>query len=173
MAHLLLSADTSMAYRSFQELYHASEGYVQKTALLNLVGIRPQESTLWYLDGLQMDDWMTANMAMDSLVTTPFFVADDLISLYHQPGICEEVQWRIVFIFGNRREPESLSLLFEAFRDDTWLVHTEAAVGVCNFDTEYVLPEMKALRRDPRSHVRTNSRWVIRRIKTRKPEHLP
>jgi hypothetical protein len=162
-----------MAYRSFHELYHLTEGYVQKTAMLNLVSIRPRESTFWYLDGLQMDDWMTANMAMDSLVATRYFLSDDLASLYHASGVSEEVQWRIVYILGHRREPESLTLLLEAFRDEKWLVHTEATVLLCNFDHEDVLPEMKSLRKDPRPYIRNNSRWVIRRIKTREPGNLP
>ena len=173
IAHLLLTADTSMAYRSFHELYYNSDGYVQKTAMLNLVSIRPQESTCWYLDGIQVDDWMTANTAMDSLVATPYFVAGDLVSLYHESGISEEIQWRIVFVLGHRRETGSLSLLLEAFQDEKWLVHTEAAVGLCNFDPGDVLPEMKSLRNDPRPYIRSNSRWVIRRIKTTKSAQLP
>lgn len=173
MAHLLLTADTSLAYRSFHELYHNCDGYVQKTALLNLVSLRPLESTFWYLDGLQMDDWTTANICMDSLVTTLYFVAGDLVSLYHGSGISEEVQWRIVYILGHRREPESLSLLFKAFRDEKWLVHTEATVGLCNFDPEHVLPEMKSLKNDPRPYIQKNARWVIRQIKTRETGQLP
>jgi len=161
MANLLMTADTSMAYQSCYEIYNNYDGYVKKSALLNLVRLRPQESTAWFLNGLQIDDWMTANMAMDSLVDTRYFATNELISLYHKPDAGEEVQWRIVFIFSHRNVPESIPLLLEAFQDESWLVHTEAAVGLCRFNPEKVIAEMKALRKDSRAYVRNNSQWVI------------
>lgn len=167
IAYLLMTADTSMAYRSFQEIYNTYDGYVQKSALLNLVRLRPEESTAWFLNGLRIDDWMTANMAMDSLVDTRYFAANELISLYHMPDVNEEVRWRIVFIFGHRNVPESVPLLLEAIQDESWLVHTEAAVGLSGFNPEKVLPEMKTLKKDSRAYIRNNSQWVIDRLKNR------
>jgi HEAT repeat protein len=110
---------------------------------------------------------MTANVAMDSLVAFRYFEPDGLIRLYHEPDVREEVQWRIVFVFGHRDEAGSLPLLIEAFQDASWLVHTEAAVGLCRFEPTQVIPEMKALKNAPRSYVRHNSRWVIRRMMDR------
>ena len=155
LAGLLMDADTAMAYRAFYELYNNSSGYVQQRALLHLVEIRPEESTSWFLKSVQLDDWMTANLAMDSLV----------ISVYNAPGTGEKVKWRIVYIFSHRHEPESLSLLVKALQDESWLVHTEAAVGLCSFDPGQVIPEMKALKNDARIYVRNNTRWVINRMK--------
>lgn len=117
--------------RSFLELYGICDGFVQKTALLHLVRIRPEESTAWFLDGLQKEDWMTANLAMDSLVASAHFAPDELLARYHQAGIGEEVQWQIVFVFGHRQEPGSIPLLLEAFREESWLVHTEARPWDC------------------------------------------
>jgi len=167
IAGLLMTADTSMAYRSFHALYKNNDGYVQKSALLNLILLRPEESTTWFLEGLQTNDWMTANMSMDSLVASRYFVPDELISLYHKPGLSEDVQWRIVFIFGHRNEPGSVPFLVEAFKEESWLVHTEAAIGLCRFNPEQVIPEMKALKEDSKPDIRKNSRWVISRIKDR------
>jgi HEAT repeat protein len=133
-------------------------------ALVNLVRIRPGESTAWFLEGIQMDDWMTANMAMDSLVDSRFFVPDDLIRLLNEPGVSEEVHWRIIYIFGHRYEPESVPVLLKALRSESWLVHTEAAVGLCRFNPEQIIPEMEALKNDPRPYIRNNSRWVIRQV---------
>jgi HEAT repeat protein len=154
-----------MAYRSYHALYHEFDGHVQKMALLNLVRIRPGESTFWYLEAIQVDDWMTANLAMDSLVASSHFEPDELISVYHEPDVREEVQWRIVYIFGHRDGTGSLPFLIEAFQDESWLVHTEAAVGLGCRDPEQVIPEMKAMKNDARHYVRHNSRWVIRRLR--------
>ena len=165
IAYLLMTADTSLAYQSFYELYNNYEGYTQKTALLNLVRLRPGESTEWFINGLGIDDWMTANMAMDSLVATTYFAANELISIYNRPDVNEVLRWRIVFIFGHRKAPESVPLLLIALQDESWLIHTEAAVGLCRFNKEMVIPEMKALKKDSRAYVRSNSKWVIDRMK--------
>jgi len=165
LANLLLTADTSMAYKAFNELYTTCDGHIQQLALLNLVRIRPEESSSWFIKGIQVDDWMTANLAMDSLVTSIYFIADDLISVYHEPGVREEVQWRIIFVFGHRKEPESLPMLVEALQEESWLIHTEAAEDLCRFDPEQVIPEMKALKNDTRPYIRNNSRWVIHQMK--------
>jgi HEAT repeat protein len=164
IAHLLLTADTAMAYQAFCELYK-TDGYIKKTALWNLVKLRPDESTLWFLDGIQVEDWMTANLAMDSLVTSDYFIAEDLLSVYYDSERSEEIRWRIVYIFGHRCEPESIPLLLDALQEESWLIHTEAAVGLCRFTPKLVIPEIKALKKDPRSYVRNNSTWVIRQLK--------
>lgn len=168
IAHLLLDADTAMAYQAFLDLYERQDGYIQKTALLNLVLLRPHESTSWFIKGIQLDDWMTANMAMDSLVSTHHFLPEDLQALYHDPGTDEEVRWRIVHVFSHRNEPESVPLLLHAFRDESWLVHTEATVGLSRFDPEQILPEMRSMKDDPAVYVRNNSRWVIKQLQGRK-----
>lgn len=165
LANLLMTADTSLAYKAFKELYNTCDGHVQRGALMNIVMIRPGESTSWFLKGIQLDDWMTSNLAMDSLVTSDYFDADDLISVYNERTTGEGVKWRIVYILGNRDEPESIPLLIEALQDESWLVHTEAAVGLCNFEPEQVVPEMTKLKNDSRNYVRNNSRWVIHKIK--------
>lgn len=145
LANLLLTSDTTMAYKSFEELYNTCDGHVQRNALLNLVRIRPHESTTWYLKAILGDDWMTSNAAMDSLITSDYFNAGKLLESYHKPGIGEEIKWCIVYIFGHRAEPESIQLLAEALQDESWLVHTEAAVGLSRFDSKKVIPEMKKL----------------------------
>ena len=164
LANLLMTADTSLAYKAFKELYNTFDGHVQRGALMNLVMIRPGESTSWFLKGIQLDDWMTGNLAMDSLLSSYYFDADVLISVFNEPGSGEKVKWRITYIFGHRQEPESLALLFDAIQDASWLVHTEAAVGLCHFEPEQIIPEMKKLRNDSRNYVRNNSRWVIKHI---------
>lgn len=165
IAGLLLTADTSLAYRAFKELYKDTDGYVMQRSLLNMVKIRPGESTCWFLKGLKEDDWMTANLAMDSLLTSDYFKSADLISAYNDPGADEEVRWRIIYIFGNRNEPESVSILIEALQDESWIVNTEAAVGLCHFDQGKIIPEMIKLKKDSRKYVRNNSRWVIKRMR--------
>ncbi|HDZ41244.1 MAG TPA: HEAT repeat domain-containing protein [Bacteroidetes bacterium] len=116
------------------------------------------------MKALRDDDWITANSAMDSLITSAYFDAAKLLETYNEPGISEEVQWRIVYVFGHRHEPESIPLLTEALQNEIWLVHTEAAVGLCRFDPVYVIPEMKKLGNNSEKHIRNNSRWVIKQI---------
>ena len=170
IASLLMTADTAMAYQACYEVYTKHDGYLKKSALLNIVRLRPQASTAWFLNGLQTDDWATSTMAMDSLVKTRNFASNKLTALFHKPGAGETVRWRIVCILGHRRDPKSLPLLLEAFQDESWLVHTEAAVGLCRFNPKEVIPEMKALRKDSREYVRNNSQWVINRMKDRRQQ---
>lgn len=161
LAHLMLTADTSMAYKAFVELYNTS-AWVKRSALVNLVQLRPHESTYWFLDGLQTGDWMTANLAMDSLITSSHFSFRDLVNVYHEPGITDEVRWRIVYVFGHRGTPDLLPLLIEAFQHESWLVHTEATVALSRLEPDQVVPHIKPFRQDSRSWVRNNARWVIR-----------
>jgi hypothetical protein len=158
----MVQADTAMAYNAFVELYSENNAWVQRSALINLVQIRPHEFTHWFLKGLQADDWMTGNLAMDSLVSSSRFRYRDLLAVYHQAGTSEEVRWRIVYIFGQRGEPELVPLLIEAFQDDSWLVHTEATVALGRLEPNEVVPHIEPFRKDSRSWVRNNARWVIR-----------
>ena len=165
LANLLVTADTSLAYKAFTELFINYDAHIQRDALARLVSIRPAESSMWFMKAIQGDDWMTSNYAMDSLITSDHFDASKLLETYEEPGTGEEVRWRIVFVFGHRDEPESIPVLVKAMQEESWLVHTEAAVGLCRFDPEYVIPEMKSLRNDPEKHIRNNSRWVMKSIK--------
>ena len=165
IAHLLLTADTALAYKAFHELYQTQDGYGQRIALQNLIQLRPEESTTWLLDAIQGEDWMTSNLAMDSLINSLHFNTNGLLSVYNNPGINEKVQWRIIYVFGHRKEVESIPFLVQALKNESWLVNTEAAVGLCSFEKEQVLKEMKALKNDSRPFVRNNVNWVLKQLK--------
>lgn len=165
IAHILITSDTALAYRAYREIYDVNEGYLKQTALLKLVKLRPGESTFWYMRGIQTEDWMTANLAMDSLVSTTHFIPEKLVDLYKQPQTSEETRWRIVFIMGHREVPESLPLLTEALRDPGWLIYNEAAVVLSRMAPENVNPIMKELLKDPDSRIRSNAQWVIKKLK--------
>ena len=165
LAYLFLTADTAMAYKAFFELYQTQNGYIQKIALLNLAQLRPNELNSWYLKGIQLDDWMASNLAMDSLITSGSFKPDDLLSAYNQLEVTEETQWRIIYVFGHRQEAESVPVLVEALQNESWLVHNEAVVGLSRFKPEQVLDQMKAFKKDSRPFVRKNAKWVIDKLK--------
>ena len=165
VAGILRTSDTALAYLAYREIYAAVEGYVKQQALLNIVRLRPGESTSWFLDGLQTGDWQTANLAMDSLIITTHFIPDKLIDLYKQPETSEETRWRIIFVLGHRDVPESFPLLIEALKDPGWLVYNEAAVGLSRKPSEKVNPVMKELLKDPGSQIRSNAKWVIGKLK--------
>ena len=165
IADILITSDTALAYKAFNEIYYANDGYLKQVALKKMVLLRPNESTCWYVQGLQTGDWMTANLAMDSLVLTDYFIPGELVVLYKQDGIPEEVRWRIVYVMGHREVPESLSLLLDALGDPSWLVCNEAAVGLSRLPAEKVLPAMKELLKDPDPRVVKNAKWVIRKRK--------
>ena len=171
IAGLLVKADSCMAYEAFLELYKRYDGFVKRSALLNLVLLRPSESTTWYLDGLKSDDWMTGNLAMDSLISSRLFHADEFISLYNKPDVTEKTKWRIVYIISHRREKEMIPLLSEAFREESWLIHTEAAIALSRFEEELIIPEMNKWVHDPRPYVANNSRWVIKHLKKSDPKY--
>jgi hypothetical protein len=168
VAGILWTSDTALAYLAYREIYPVNEGYVKKQALLNLVRLRPEESTLWFLDGLQTEDWMTANLAMDSLVSTRYLSTGDLVDTYRKTGTPEEIRWRIVYVLGSREVPESIPLLVEALGDPGWLVYNEAAVGLCRLPGEKVLPMMKELLKDDNLQVVRNTKWVIGKIKVKR-----
>ncbi len=129
IAELLSTSDTALAYRAYEAIFYKHSYYVQQQALKNLVSLRPHESTQWYIKGIQIDEWMTANLAMDSLVSQDQFKPNLLVDIYYQKDIPEEVRWRIIYIFGNRQESEPVLLLEDALQDSSWLIHMEALVG--------------------------------------------
>jgi len=132
---------------------------------MNMVRLRPGESTSWFLNGLQTGDWMTANLAMDSLVSTRHLIPGELVDLYKRSGTPEEIRWRIVYVLGNREMPESLPLLVAALRDPSWLVYNEAAVGISRMQSEIVIPLVKGLLNDSNKQVSSNAKWVIEKRK--------
>lgn len=164
MAHLMMQADTALAYKAFCNQYFKNDGHIKMAALLSLVKIRPHESATWYMDAIADNNWMTANMAMDSLVRSEHFKAEKVLALFNNDTICDEVRWRVVYIFGYREEPESLPLLLKAFKDDSWLVHTEAAVALSRRDAKEIIPEMETLKNHDKYFVRDNSRWVTSQL---------
>ncbi len=165
VAGILCTSDTAMAYRAYREIYPRVDGYVKQQALLNMVRLRPGESTSWFLNGLQTGDWMTANLAMDSLVSIRHLIPGELVDLYKQPGTPEEIRWRIVYVLGHRELPESLPLLVAALHDPSWLVYNEAAVGLSRMQPEKVISKMKELLNDSNPQVVKNAEWVIGKIR--------
>jgi len=164
MASLLLNADTALAYKAFYELYQTQDGFIQKNALQKLVFLRPRESTFWYLKAMQGEDWMTANLAMDSLINSTSFEPDKLIQVYTNPKMSEEIQWRIIYVFGQRNNDESIPFLCEALKNESWLVHTEAAVSLIHFDKSKVLTELDVLKNDSSKIVRNNVEWIVAQL---------
>lgn len=165
VAGILCTSDTAMAYRAYREIYSTVDGYVKQQALLNMVRLRPGESTSWFLNGLQTGDWMTANLAMDSLVSTSHLIPGELIDLYKRSGTPGETRWRIVYVLGHRELPESLPLIVEALRNPSWLVYNEAAVGLSRMQPEKVIPLVKGLLNDSNPQVVQNAEWVIGKIR--------
>jgi len=166
IAGILFTSDTAMAYQAYNEIYHANEGYIMQQALLNMVRLRPLESTSWFLKGIQTMDWMTANLSMDSLITNQHIFQDQLINLYNQPGTAEEVRWRITYVMGKREDlPESLPFLLQALKDTSWLVSNEAALGLIRMPAKKVMTGLKGHLKHDNPRVARDARWVIRRLK--------
>jgi len=126
----------------------------------------------WYISALQGDDWMAANLAMDSLISTTNFTAGRLIRLYHRDQTSETVRWRIIYILAHRPEENYLFLLLEALSDPGWLVHNEAALALSRLPPGMALPELKYLEQseDPVLVDRVN--WVISRLKMDSDQEL-
>lgn len=164
IAHLLLSADTAMAYRAFYELYQTQDGHIGRNALQKLAFLRPGESTNWYLNALQGEDWMTANLAIDSLISASSLNADLLLSVYYLPDIDEEVQWRIVYVLSQRINSANIPFFCEALKSESWLVRTESAIALTKLNKEEVLKQLVVLQNDSAEVVRNNARWVIREL---------
>jgi HEAT repeat protein len=164
LANLLLTADTTLAFKAFYELYFTKDGYIQRESLKTLAQLKPKESVNWFLNGIQLDDWMTSNLAMDSLIASRKIISDALVSVFDQPYISEETKWRIIYIFGHRQEVESVPVLIEALQNESWLIHTEAAIGLSQFKHEHVGSELKALKNNSKPFVRNNVKWVLKNL---------
>lgn len=165
IAGILSAHDTALAYQAYNEIYNANDGHLMRSALLNMVRLRPAESTSWFLIGLQTGDWMTANLGMDSLVLTRYIIPAELVNLYKLSGTPEEVRWRITYIFGNRELSESLPLLVDALQDPSWLISNEATVGLSRMASEMVLPEIEDLLKNDDPRVVKDAKWVKKQLK--------
>lgn len=126
IADLLRTADTALAYQAYHKLYIIRDGYGKRTALQNLASLRPHEATYWYLQGLQTDDWMTGNVAMDSLVSIKNLDEGLLIELYDNDKTTEETRWRIIHVLGQLNLPDTKMLLEKASKDTSWLIRMES-----------------------------------------------
>ena len=160
IADILKTSDPSMAYQAYEGLYNGSEGYCKQQALKNLIRLRPQEATDWYISAIQADDWMTANLAMDSLVSTRQFAPGRIIRLYHRDDTPEIVRWRIIHILGHRPEKNYLYLQLEAISDPGWLVHNEAALALSRMSPEQVLPELRYMEQSGDNELVARASWV-------------
>ena len=161
IASLLLNADTAMAYRAFYELYQTQDGHIQRNALQKLVVLRPGESTKWYLNALQGEDWMTANLAMDSLISATNLNPDELELVYNTSVITELVQWRIIYVFGQQNNQEYIPFLCDAMKNKSWLVRTEAAVALSKFPSGSVDAQVKKLLANSSERVQKNVGWIL------------
>jgi HEAT repeat protein len=161
MAGLLDYSDTALAYQAYEQLYLVSDGYHRQQALKNLVRLRPEESSYWFKEGIQLDDWMAANLAMDSLVVTIHFDPEQLLQLYDQTGTPETVRWRIIYIFGHRPEREYLEILVEALSDPGWLVHNEAAVALTRMPPDRVTTALQQLETTQDGELAGRVNWIL------------
>jgi len=161
IAGILSTSDPFLAYQAYEDLYISSEGYCKQQALRNLALLRPRESSDLYISAIQSDDWMTANLAMDSLVSTSQFTPGRIIRLYHRAGTPELVRWRIIHVLGHRPEKNYLNLHLEALSDPGWLVHNEAALALSRMPPELVLPELRYLEQSDEMDLVRRAGWVI------------
>ncbi len=157
MAGLLHTSDPFLAYQAYEELYKSCDGYCKQQSLKNLVLLRPEESYNWYISALQADDWITVNLAMDSLIATTKFSPGRLIRLFHRPDVSEVIRWRIVHVLANRAENEYLFLLLEGLSDPGWLVQNEAALALSRMPPNLVLPELSY-------HEQSSDKELVRRV---------
>lgn len=161
IAGILNTSDPFLAYQAYEELYINSEGFCKQQALINLVRLSPEESSELYLSALQTDDWMTARLAMDSLVSTRHFTPGRIIRLFHKAGTPELVRWRIIHVLGHRQEHNYLDLHLEALSDPGWLVHNEAALALSRLPHDLVLPELRYLEQSGDRELVSRAEWVI------------
>ncbi len=163
LAQLMVYSDKEMAYDAFEELYKTTSSHVQTSALNNLIKLRPEESTHWLMNALLGNDWRTANLAMDSLIISEHLNTQVLIDCYANEER-EDAQWRVVYILGQRKAPESLSFLSKALKNKYWLVRTEAAVALSRCNAELVEMELEPLKNDTAYFVRANINWILRQL---------
>jgi HEAT repeat protein len=164
IAGLLSSSDPTLAYRAYRELYTRSGGYCKQQALVNLVRLHPDESGDWFLDALQEDDWMTGNLAMDSLSVIEDYNPGKLIRLYYRSSTPEMVRWRIIHVMGRRHRQNHLSLFMDALSDPGWLVHNEAALVLSRSDAEKVIADLRFLEQSGVPELAERAGWVIRQF---------
>ena len=172
IAGILNTSDLFLAYQAYEDLYINSDGYCKQQALKNLVRLRPHESADLYISALQADDWMTANLAIDSLVATSHFTPGRIIRLYHRAATPEIVRWRIIHIMGQRPERNHLNLLLEALSDPGWLVHNEAALALSRMPPEQVLPELRYLEQSGDPDLVRRAGWVISQFEEESSQDL-
>lgn len=138
----------------------------------SLISLLKSEGSNWYLSALQSDDWMTANLAMDSLISTTHFAPGKLIRLYRRNQTSEIVKWRIINVLVQRPEDDYLFLLLEALSDPGWLVHNEAALALSRLPPEQVLPELKYLEQSDDKEIIRRVSWVINQLEKDSGEEL-
>ncbi|MEN8229248.1 MAG: HEAT repeat domain-containing protein [Bacteroidota bacterium] len=172
IADILRTSDPFLAYQAYEELYFDSDGYCKQQALKNLVKLRPHESLDLYIAALQSDDWMTANLAMDSLVAASHFTSGRIIRLYHRSSTPELVRWRIIRVMGQRPEKNHLDLHLEALSDPGWLVHNEAALTLSRMPRDQVLPELRYLEQSGDMDLVRRAEWVISQFKEESSQEL-
>ena len=161
IAGIMVSGDPLLAYQAYEDLYSGSKGYCKQQSLKNLVRLMPQRSMELYLSALQSDDWMTANLAMDSLTVTGRFSPGRFIRLYHRAGTPGVVRWRIIHVMGRRPEKNYLDLLLDALSDPDWLVNNEAALWLSGMPPERVLPELRFLQQSGDPDLSERAGWVM------------
>ncbi len=160
LADILKTSDPFLAYQAYESLYLDSEGYCKQQALKNLVTLNPGEASNWYLAAIQVDDWMTANLAMDSLISTRHFTPGRITRLYRRSGTPEVVRWRIIYVLGQRPEMNFLSLQVEALSDPGWLVQNEAALGLSRRPPGLVIPELNKVEQSGDHELVSRVGWV-------------
>ena len=138
----------------------------------SLISLLKSEGSNWYLSALQSDDWMTANLATDSLISTTHFAPGKLIRLYRRNQTSEIVKWRIINVLVQRPEDDYLFLLLEALSDPGWLDHNEAALALSRLPPEQVLPELKYLEQSDDKEIIRRVSWVINQLEKDSGEEL-
>jgi HEAT repeat protein len=161
IAEILNTSDPFLAYEAYENLYFNSDGYFKQQALINLTLLRPKEAVNWYIAAIQSDDWITANLAMDSLIATDHFNPGRILRLYRKSETPEMVRWRIVYVLGHRPENNYLYQYLEALADPGWLVNNEAALALSRFPAHIVVPEMRLLQQSDDTELAGRANWVI------------
>jgi len=161
IADILRTGDPLLAYQAYEQLYVGTEGYCKQQSLKNLLQLRPQQSADLYLAALQTDDWMTANLVMDSLISVSSIPSGRIIRLYNRSETPEIVRWRIIHVLGNRQEGNHLDLFLNGFSDPSWLVNNEATLMLTRMPADRVLPEMRFLEHSDNPDQVRRAGWVI------------
>jgi SAM-dependent methyltransferase len=164
IASLLTNNDPVLAFRAFEEIYLESEGFCKQQSLKSMVSLRPHEASKWYISALQSTDWMTATLAMDSLIANGNFASGRMIRLYNRNDTPELVRWRITYILGHRPEKDHMYQLLAALEDPGWLVHNEAALALSRMKSNLMLPELRYLEQSGSPELAERAAWVIRQL---------